>query len=158
MKTLLLILLCFTLSSFSLADSGATGSKINEFEMGHESLAKVESGSVLINTKESSIQLRLQEPWSCPDGLYCAAVMPEPIVIEHPIAVQFKDYCGIKKYVAFKQITEEDPNQETLIVEDHRDSTCPSTKDVKTLVEYHTYSIKEGAKTSRFYADELNTL
>lgn len=56
--------------------------------------------TVVINKEEGLIQLVIERPWSCPEGMLCAAVMPKPIIIQLPITFMGVPFGGGRVIVA----------------------------------------------------------
>lgn len=103
-------------------------------------VADVKSGYVVVNTTKNEVTLTLIRQMNCPEGRFCAAVMPTPIIITLPITQKFQGPCNSKVIVATDEVS--DPmmpdNVRTITVHDNRKFTCPTFDIVApTEVELH---------------------
>ena len=68
--------------------------RILNHEIRHDFLQNSTNGMVRLNLTDEEIVLVLQQKWTCPEGLACATVMPEPITLKLPLINVFTDWCG----------------------------------------------------------------
>ena len=61
---------------------------------------QITRATVMIDKEARVIRLVIERPWSCPEGMLCAAVMPEPIIIELPITYMGVPFGGGRVIVA----------------------------------------------------------
>ena len=61
---------------------------------------QITRATVMIDKEARVIRLVIERPWSCPEGMLCATVMPEPIIIELPITYLGVPFGGGRVIVA----------------------------------------------------------
>lgn len=104
-------------------------------------LQRVDSGTLemnssLIDKKGNNITLILNTPFYCPEGHFCAQVMPDPHVIQLPLKDSKQDSCGNMIYTAELDERPFDGNYQELVVIDHRRSNCEIAYPAMTEVTY----------------------
>ena len=86
----------------------------------------VVGASIEINYPQHRATLKLLRKFSCPSGLICAQVMPQPIVIALPIQEMTKDDCGSRMFEAAQDLRRVDGALQTISIRDNTANHCPS--------------------------------
>jgi hypothetical protein len=110
---------------------------------------EISSVAMFINHRAQTISLNLSLPWSCPDGMVCATVMPE---LTYSFEIESIDYnrCGIRQITA--------RNDSSLIqIVDETTSHCPLQVN-HTPITVDLF-IKHATEYSndRFYGDSFQS-
>lgn len=86
---------------------------------------QVESGDVVVDETNNQIRLMLHIAFHCPPGLFCAQVMPAPIMVTLPITHESVNSCGSRIYGASHDDRPVDGIYESLTVIDNTKNECP---------------------------------
>lgn len=127
----LIALVALTLSLGSFATSiitQQTGELVNlnldlDFAKS-EGLEKADFATVLVDYIEEEVVLVIERPWSCPDGMFCATVMPAPVIIKLPLVSVEVDGCGFVQIKAELNEMPVDGIKETIEITDYSTGTC----------------------------------
>ena len=127
-----------------------------EIESNHLFLDGASYGAVEINQDEGVVTLRLQKPWTCKQGLFCATVMPAPIELKMPLVAIEEDGCGIQVYTAQLHSQDEEGPFNQIQVFDYSNLICRIYKPFPTRVVLSTWSgVDQPAVESQFFGETL---
>ena len=102
----------------------------------------IEDGHVALNLDTNEAVVTLYVPFHCPEGLFCAQVMPEPVMIRLSIVSSgVSDECGTMTYYAVWDARPVDGDMQSLIITDNTQNHCQTLVALSaTEVEYVTIS------------------
>lgn len=159
MKKILVITMLFVAqASFAYSPVGSSVffANFTNLYIGHDHLRQSTAGMVKVDLEKKVIQIILNQRYSCPEPLVCAAVMPEDMVIEVPIVREQVDSCQVATYTAEVDNTIADGLYEKIEVVDYQVATCMFTINTPTTVRYETFNPwTQLEETSNFDADVL---
>lgn len=165
MKTLITMLaLCVSIASFATSIVIEENAILVELDL-DENFAKnrgLENATIAMVTvdyKNYEVTLTIEKPFSCPDGEFCAMVMPEPEVITLPIISRSIDGCNFIDIVAEIDDIKSDGIKETIEVTDYSRGYCEiPVYSMITVVHTEAWIDRSTSEyvqnISRMYGDE----
>lgn len=124
------IALLSTLIASALTAQAKTTSVVRVFETKNHKVEQhipqgVLSGEIQVNYGLKTVQMTLQPSMpACPVGMFCAQVMPQPMVVELPIVSIQRDNCGILEVTALRDRRPVDGQLRKIKLYDASNVTC----------------------------------
>ena len=84
----------------------------------------INGGQIQLDYTTSEVTLTLYPSFHCPEGAFCAMMMPAPVIVTLPLVDRQVDTCGNVHYTAKKDLRTVDGINEEIVVSDNRGNRC----------------------------------
>lgn len=143
-----------TQAHLDVSEGKNLGSELTYFQINHDHLWGINTGSIVISEAKGTITLSLIQDLGCKPNQPCITLLPNSYNVELEIVSEEFDSCNAKKITASRDNTPVDGSLEEIVVYDYSQATCEYFIENMTQVTYTTMAPRLQLVQESFFSGE----